>query len=286
MICDSKICQRCNRVRHFAQACPANLTPPRAPTLYQNYRHSYISSATSQHPGPSYTPSQHSQCPFYRPNANRLDTMGYRYPQDTAYTNPSQRPPFPSTDRTDNKYQTRRSNVPGQQNNYSNVIQNHALQDWQCLVSANLDNKHITVLIDTGFSISLLDEQLYYLLSLVPPLQPILFSISIVVTDLLLCWVKHSYPLLSTTTHFESNLLLREISLSLWYWESVFYRHMVELSVFQLTNYTSVTPLLNLPPHLSMPITCAIIHINHAHTQPIPPTFTHHISYMPTLSYN
>ena len=32
------ICQRCNRVGHFAHACPANLPPPRAPTVYQTYR--------------------------------------------------------------------------------------------------------------------------------------------------------------------------------------------------------------------------------------------------------
>ena len=87
--------------------------------------------------------------------------MGYPYPQDAIYTNPSQRPPFPSTDRTDNKYQAR-SNIPGQQNNYSNVIQYHALQDWQCLISGSLDNKPIMILTDTGSSISLLDEQLCY----------------------------------------------------------------------------------------------------------------------------
>ena len=58
------------------------------------------------------------------------------------------------------------------------MIQNHALQDWQCLVSGNLDNKPIFSLIDTGSSISLLDGQLYYSLSLVPLLQPIPFSVS------------------------------------------------------------------------------------------------------------
>ena len=58
------------------------------------------------------------------------------------------------------------------------MIQNHALLDRQCLVSGSLDNKPITILIDTGSCISLLDEQLYYSLSLVPSLQPMLFSIS------------------------------------------------------------------------------------------------------------
>ena len=104
--------------------------------------------------------------------------MGYPYPQDAIYTNPSRRPPFLFVDLTDNKYQARRSNIPGQQNNYSNVIQNHALQDRQCLVSGSLDNKPIFILIDTSSSISLMDEQLYFSLSLVPPLQPIPFSVS------------------------------------------------------------------------------------------------------------
>ena len=102
--------------------------------------------------------------------------MGYPYPRNTIYTNPSRRPPFSSADQTDNKYQARRSNIPGQNNNYSNVIQNHALKDCQCLVSCTLDHKTITILIDTGSSISLLDEQLYCLLPFVPPLQPIQFS--------------------------------------------------------------------------------------------------------------
>ena len=100
--------------------------------------------------------------------------MGYPHPR--TYTNPSWRSPFSSADQTDNKYQARRSNIPGQNNNYSNVIQNHALKDCQCLVSCTLDHKTITILIDTGSSISLLDEQLYCLLPFVPPLQPIQFS--------------------------------------------------------------------------------------------------------------
>ena len=104
--------------------------------------------------------------------------MGYPYPRNTIYTNPSRRPPFSSADQTDNKYQARRSNIPGQNNNYSDVIQNHALKDCQCLVSGTLDHKPITILIDTGFSISLLDEQLYCSLSFVPPLQPIQFLVS------------------------------------------------------------------------------------------------------------
>ena len=87
----------------------------------------------------------------------RHDTMGYPYPQDAIYTNPSWTPPFPSANRTGNKYQAKRSNISGQQNNYSNVIQIHALQDQQCLISARLDNKPIMILIDKGCPMSLLD---------------------------------------------------------------------------------------------------------------------------------
>ena len=104
--------------------------------------------------------------------------MGYPYPRNATYTNPSRQPPFSSSDQTDNKYQARRSNIPGQNNNYSNVIQNHALQDRQGLVSGTLDSKPISILIDTGSSISLLDEQLDCLLSFVPLLQPKQFSVS------------------------------------------------------------------------------------------------------------
>ena len=103
-----------------------------------------------------------SQRTSFRPNDNRHDTVGYPYPQDAIYTNPSRRPPFPSANQTNSKYQTRRPNTPGQQKTYSNVIQNHALQDRQCLASGSLDNKLITNLIDTGSFISLLEKQLYY----------------------------------------------------------------------------------------------------------------------------
>ena len=102
--------------------------------------------------------------------------MGYPYPPDATCTNPLRRPSFSSVNQTNNKYQAGRSNIPGQNSNYSNVIQDHALQDRECLVSGTLDHKPMTVLIDTGSSISLLDEQLYCLLPFVPPLQPIQFS--------------------------------------------------------------------------------------------------------------
>ena len=148
----------------------------------ENHWHNYVTSAPSQYPWPSYTPNspsnQYPQCPSYRSHANRCDTMGYPYLQNATYTNPSRWPPFYFADQADNKYQAKRSNIPGQNNSYSNVIQNHALQDQQCLVSGTLDSKPITILIDIGSSIILLDEQLYYSLSSVPPLQSLPFSVS------------------------------------------------------------------------------------------------------------
>ena len=54
-------------------------------------------------------------------------------------------PPFSSADQTDNKYQARRTSIPGQHNNCSNVIQNHPLQDQQCLhPPINADHIHNT----------------------------------------------------------------------------------------------------------------------------------------------
>ena len=48
-------------------------------------------------------------------------------------------------DQTDNKYQARRTNISGQHNNYSNMIQNHHLQDQQCFRSPiNADHIHNT----------------------------------------------------------------------------------------------------------------------------------------------
>ena len=127
---------------------------------------------------PPPTPNQYSQCPSYTPHANRHNTVGYPYPQDAVHTSPSRRPTLQSTDHANNRYQARRSNVPGQHNNYNNVVQHHALLHCQCLVSGSLDDIPISVLIDTGSSIRLLDERLHYLLPSIPPLQPAQFSVS------------------------------------------------------------------------------------------------------------
>ena len=71
--------------------------------------------------------------------------MGYPYPQDATSTSPSRQPRFSSADQFDNKYQARRTNIPGQHNNYSNLIQNHPLQDQQCIHSSiNVDHIHNT----------------------------------------------------------------------------------------------------------------------------------------------
>ena len=153
------ICRECNQVGHFARPCPGNLPPPRAPTHYQNHWHNYVPPTTTQYSRPSYPSNrsynQYSQCPSYRSHTSRYDTMGYPCLRNATYTNPSRRPPFSSADQTDNKYQAKKFNIPGQSNNYSNVIQNHALKDRQCLVSGTLDHKPIMILIDTDSSISL-----------------------------------------------------------------------------------------------------------------------------------
>ena len=172
------ICRWCNRFGDFARAWQTNFTPPKAPTHQQNLRYICIPHNTSQYPQLSYIPNQRSQHAPYKANNRRHDTMEYPYPQDAIYTNHSQKPPFSSAHQANNKYQARRSNIPGQHKNYSNVIKNHALQDRQCFLSGYLDKNSITILIDTGSSISLLDKQLYYWLSWVLPLQPIPFSVS------------------------------------------------------------------------------------------------------------
>ena len=102
--------------------------------------------------------------------------MGYPYPRNATYTNPSRRLPFSSADQNDSKYQTRRSNIPGQNNNHSNAIQNHALKDRQCLVSGTLDTQTYHDFDRYRF----LYKPLGWTTTTytVPPLQPIQFSVS------------------------------------------------------------------------------------------------------------
>ena len=86
-------------------------------------------------------------------------------------------------------------------------------------------------------------------------------------TGLLLHWVQPCCPLLLMIIYFRYNFLLQEISFCLWYWESTSYKHMVELSVFQLSSYTSLPPLPNPPTSLSIPI-ASTIHTHHPYTPP------------------
>ena len=94
-------------------------------------------------------------------------------------------------------------------------------------------------------------------------------------TNLLLRLVKYSNPLQLTTTHFECNLLLLGLSFSLWCWALIFYRHMVELSVFQLIACTSPTPFLNHSNHSYTPTTHTTHTYCHAHTLTRTHTRTH-----------
>ena len=62
--------------------------------------------------------------------------MRYPYPRNATYTNPSEQPSFSSADQTDHEYQARRSNIQSQNNNYSHVVENHALKDASALYQA------------------------------------------------------------------------------------------------------------------------------------------------------
>ena len=270
------ICRRCNQVGHFACICQGNLPPPRSPTHYQNHQHNYVPPDTSQYPQPSHTPNrpsnQYSQRPSQRSHTNQHDTMCYPNLRNANYTNPSRRPPFSSADQTDSKYQARRSNIPGQNNTYSNVIQNHALKDRQCLVSGTLDQKPTTMLIDTGSSISLLDEELYCLLSFSPPLQPIQFSVSGADDMPLMALAITSLSIAIDDNTFQGQLVVtRNIHFPVVLGID-FLQHTVELSVFQLTSYTSLAPLPNPPTSISTPIPSTI----HTHHPCMHPSHTIH----------
>ena len=149
------ICRRCHQVGHFARILhsaasqsPHALSEPSTQLCPSCHLPTFSPIVWSQPP----PPNQYSQRPSYRPHTNSHNTMGYPYPQDVVHTNPPRWPTFQSTDPADNRYQARRSNIPTQQNNYNNMIQNHTLLDCQCVVSGSLENIPITILIDTGSS--------------------------------------------------------------------------------------------------------------------------------------
>ena len=180
----------------------------------------------------------------------------------------------------------RTSNILGQNTNYSNVIQNHALKDRPCLVSSTLDNKPITILIDTGSSISLLDEQLYCLLSFVPPLQPIQFSVSGVDDRPLIALGLTSLPLAIDDNTFQVELAVsRNILFPVVLGINFLQRHggiirFVINHLYLSNSPTSQTrrPAYQPQSHLQH------IHTTHAPTQAKPSTLAHHCSPPKTLS--
>ena len=178
----------CNRAEHLACLCRANLAPLKTK---KHFAH------TQPHAGGCVNQSSvietMAHCnicsdnmhPIITPGilisgqrkATRTIIWGYNYPQDYIYTRYP--PASPSRFQKFKKWQISSQKIqylrPTQ--DYSNVIQNHALPEQQCLVPDKLDNKTISILIDTYSSICLLDEQLYYSLPSVPQLQPIQFPI-------------------------------------------------------------------------------------------------------------
>ena len=180
----------------------------------------------------------------------------------------------------------RRSNILGQNTNYSNVIQNHALKDRPCLVSSTLDNKPITILIDRGSSINLLDEQLYRLLSFVPPLQPIQFSVSGVDDRPLIALGLTSLPLAIDDNTFHVELAVsRNILFPVVLGINFLQRHggIIRFLINHLYLSNSPTSQTSRPAyqpqsHLQH------IHTTHAPTQAKPSTLAHHCSPPKTLS--
>lgn len=66
------------------------------------------------------------------------------------YTTAPREPASQFENQPNAKYQTRRSNTQSQPKSYSYMIQDHALHELQCLVSGKLDNKIISILIDSN----------------------------------------------------------------------------------------------------------------------------------------
>ena len=89
---------------------------------------------------PSYASHETPQYPQRQPESNHInDSWGYNESQDYIYTRfprePTPPPPPPPPppqfgNQPNDKYQGKTFNIPGQYSrNYSNVIENHALQE-------------------------------------------------------------------------------------------------------------------------------------------------------------
>ena len=178
----------CNCAEHFACLCRANLVPVKTK---KHFAH------TQPHAGgcgnQSLVIETMTHCNICSHNMHPIITPGIlisdrERPQERLFggtithritfipdTHGKHPPDFKNL--RNDKYQARRSNISSQPRNYSNVIQNNALQEQQCFAPGKLDNKTISILIDTCLSICLLDEQLYYSLPSIPQLQPIQFPI-------------------------------------------------------------------------------------------------------------
>ena len=166
------------------------------------------------------------------------------------------------------------------------MIQNYALQERQCLVSSSLDNKPITILIDTGFSTSLMDEQLYYSLSLVPPPQPTPLSVSRADEKPLIALGKTAVSIAINDTTFWVQLVVTRNILFPVVLRIDFLRTHGAVISFPINQLYLTNPS---PKATESSINTNHMHNTHttnAHTQHIPPTLTHLCPPQPTLSYN
>ena len=134
------ICRCCNNVGDFARSCKTNLAPaktnirfPHAQSYagsYENQRPSHVNHGISQYPQPQYVPNHNPRQNVFRTEKDeKPNTMGYHYPQDYIYTRVPRQPTFQFGNQAMTKYQSGRTNIPSQHTNYSNVVQNHALQE-------------------------------------------------------------------------------------------------------------------------------------------------------------
>ena len=134
------ICRHYNSVGHFAQSCKTNLAPVKTNTIfplvqpyadgYQNQRPGYVDHRTSQYLQPLYVPNHNPwQNAFMIENNKKHNAIRYHYPQDYICTKAPQQTTSQFENQTNDKYQARKTNIQSQHKDYSNVIQNHTLQE-------------------------------------------------------------------------------------------------------------------------------------------------------------